>query len=226
MFVTATTVQQLTEQTFANHVQSSHAVTTITNILHDVQMAACCFRYVHQIPAFFQRIGSRNFYANIRNTGFHGCNRHRYVPFPRAGNNHAVELFIVQHLFKFTFATFIHFRGIHVKFSDVFQCTVDRALLDIANSNNLISRDSQHIIDVLMAAWTCSDKSETQFAIIFSGCFFLLRFWRTCYCSGRSSTCHSQTCCTNSGGSHFLKKGTTSVFHVLYLVFYVKWANL
>ena len=32
---------------------------------------------------------------------------------------------------------------------------------------------------------------------------FLLRFWRTCYCCGRSSTCHSQTCCTNSGGSHF-----------------------
>ena len=160
MFVTASRMQQFTEQAFADHVQRSHAVATIANVFHDVQMASRSFRYVDQIPAFFQRIGGRDFHTDIRDTGFHGCNRHRHVPFPRAGDDDTIEFFVVQHLFKFTFAACIYLRSRNIELGDMIQRTLDRTSLDIADSHDLVSGDRQHVVNMFVTTRTCTDKTE------------------------------------------------------------------
>ena len=43
----------------------------------------------------------------------------------------------------------------------MFQGTIDRALLDIANRYDLITGDRQYIINMLMASRTRSDETET-----------------------------------------------------------------
>ena len=161
MLITTSTMQYLAEQTLANHIQRSHTVTTITYVLHDIQMASGCFRNIYQIPALLDRISGGNLHAYIRNTSLHSGDRHRYVPFPRTCDDHAIKLLVVQHILKFTFTPFVNFRSRDIKFSDMFQGTIDRALLDIANRYDLITGDRQYIINMLMASRTRSDETET-----------------------------------------------------------------
>ena len=51
MLIATSSMKQLAEQPLTHHIEGSHAVPTIAYILHDVQMAACRLRHVHQIPA-------------------------------------------------------------------------------------------------------------------------------------------------------------------------------
>ena len=161
MLITTATMQDLAEQTLANHVQRSHTVTTITYVLHDIQMTSSSFRNIYQIPTFLDRISGRNLHTNIRNTSFHSCDRHRYVPFPRTCDNHAIKLLVVQHILKFTFTPFVNFRSRDIKFGDMFQGTINRALLDIANRYDLITGDRQYIINMFLTSRTRSDETET-----------------------------------------------------------------
>ena len=71
MLIATSGMKQLAEQPLAHHVEGGHAIPTIANILHDVQVAACRLRYIHQIPALLQRVSGRHLHAHIRHTGLH-----------------------------------------------------------------------------------------------------------------------------------------------------------
>ena len=95
---------------------------------------------------------SQHFDSYVGHACLHGRDRHSDMPFPGAGNDDAVEFLVVQHFFIFEFAAFVNFRFRDVELRDVLKCAVYGFLADIADGGDLVPRDCQNVVDVLLAA--------------------------------------------------------------------------
>jgi hypothetical protein len=136
VLISATAVYQFAKKAFANHFERCHHVAPVAYVFENHELRTGFFGSVHQIPAFVHRVGGRNFHTYIRHSGFHGCNRHGHMPFPRTGNQYYIEFFVGEHFFVFMFTSFVNFRKFFPFSFKGFFGHVERKVGNIANRHD------------------------------------------------------------------------------------------
>ena len=61
------------------------------------------------------------------------------MPFPRTGNDHTVELLIIQHLLKLALAAGVHLWLGYVELGDMLQRLLQRSFLYVADGYDLVA---------------------------------------------------------------------------------------
>ena len=179
-------VHHLPKQSLPHHIQHGHDIPAIAHVFQKEQMLARFFLGAHQLPALVEGKGTTNLYPHVF-TGLHRCNGLFGMPLPGRGNDHRIQIVLLQHAQIIFRALVIYFCRRSGLFSDHFLGALDHLGIYIADRSYYAIAAVQREVHVRLTAQANPYEPEVQFGI-FIGCLL----WGRTLLGRRSACCRTQ----------------------------------